>query len=97
MSETERAIEYVRRAIADFRIKQDAPAALLLAEYDRLKAELARLTTLRPASERPKAGERVLCWRRKKPFCVEREVLPGEEWTSLPTPREKGDDHEPQE
>ncbi len=85
-SKTEQAIERVRRVLKLQPI--DSDMVRFLAEHDRLKAALARLTTLRPTRERPQPGERVLCWRRKKPFCVEREVLPDEEWTPLPEPKE---------
>lgn len=89
-SETDRAIE---------RIRQDAPpwgaedVRTLLTEYDRIKAELARLATLQTT---PKiGGEKVLIWRSGEPFCIERTVLTGEMWTPLPTPKEAS--HEPQE
>lgn len=56
------------------------------ARAEQAEAELARLTT--PRSEDRVGGDPVLVWRRGKPFCIARTVLPEEEWTPLPKPKE---------
>lgn len=81
MTETEQAIERLRHWIDDDDIRA------LLAEYDRIKAELDRLTTLRPASEHD-GKTPVLIWSYGKAICILDRTLSCNMWTPLPTPKE---------
>jgi hypothetical protein len=96
MTETEKKVERARAAMAASWRPTSDDCQAMLDEHDRLKAELERLTTLRPASEHD--GETRVLWWWQIPNCekwftssASDDVLSGW-WTSLPTPREKEDD-----
>lgn len=81
-------LERVRHNVNCCECAHCADAKDLLAEHDRLRAELDRLTVLRPASEHG-GLTRVLVWTHRIPYLVVATVQPDEEWTPLPTPKQK--------